>query len=532
MLAGIDELRQRMDRPENQSKMAEQRQRLEATRDELQKAAEAADQGSTGKAVASGTRAQRQLEEMRDDLRKESASQFSEELRQLRQDARELARKQDEVRRTMESAASPSGPKSLTESPERREAAEQLARQRSTLTNLIQRATEVSQKAEGAEPLVSQKLYDTLRKFQQEDSGTVKKLQQELAERGQLTQKLYDHLQETSGQGGQTLEMAAELLRQGGLAQADRVEQRARGGISQFRDGVEQAAESVLGDDTEALRRAAGELDALTSELQREMARDSGENPDHTGASTPGAEAARRTGASPGERPDQNPDAREPGNDGSQQSSNSPRRPGQNGSPGEEPASQPGRQSGQGSQSTPNAPQETAASTPPSRSPGSPAAGPRALQARTPGGANRGNAGTRARVNLQDLAGGGNEGETTRGEPGGPGPLTGGNFAPWSDRLREVEEVVDSPELRAGVAGARERARLMRLEYRRDLKKPDWATVRLEVLKPLVEVRQQIAEELARRGSRDALVPIDRDPVPTRYTELVRKYYEELGKDH
>ena len=55
---------------------------------------------------------------------------------------------------------------------------------------------------------------------------------------------------------------------------------------------------------------------------------------------------------------------------------------------------------------------------------------------------------------------------------GRAGPLTGGNFAPWSDRLREVEEVVDSPELRAGVAGARERARLMRLEYRRDLKKP------------------------------------------------------------
>jgi len=109
--------------------------------------------------------------------------------------------------------------------------------------------------------------------------------------------------------------------------------------------------------------------------------------------------------------------------------------------------------------------------------------------------------------------------------------MTGGNFAPWSDRLREVEELVDAPEMRSGVAGARDRARLMRLEMRRDLKKPDWAVVRLEVLKPLVEVRRQIAEELARRGSRDALVPLDRDPVPSRYAELVRRYYEELGKD-
>ena len=44
-------------------------------------------------------------------------------------------------------------------------------------------------------------------------------------------------------------------------------------------------------------------------------------------------------------------------------------------------------------------------------------------------------------------------------------------------------------------------------------------------------MRDRIADELARRGSREALVPIDRDPVPNRYAELVRRYYEELGKD-
>ena len=38
-------------------------------------------------------------------------------------------------------------------------------------------------------------------------------------------------------------------------------------------------------------------------------------------------------------------------------------------------------------------------------------------------------------------------------------------------------------------------------------------------------------EELARRESDDALVPIDRDPVLGRYTDLVRRYYEELGKE-
>ena len=48
---------------------------------------------------------------------------------------------------------------------------------------------------------------------------------------------------------------------------------------------------------------------------------------------------------------------------------------------------------------------------------------------------------------------------------------------------------------------------------------------------PLVEVRNRVAEELARRDSKDSLAPIDRDPVPNRFAESVRRYYEELGKD-
>jgi len=110
------------------------------------------------------------------------------------------------------------------------------------------------------------------------------------------------------------------------------------------------------------------------------------------------------------------------------------------------------------------------------------------------------------------------------------GPITGEDFATWSDRLREVEQMLDEPNLRNDVAAARERARVMRQELKRDRKKPDWAVVQLQVMKPLTEVRDRIAEELARRQSREALVPIDRDPVPNRYSDLVRRYYEELGK--
>ena len=43
------------------------------------------------------------------------------------------------------------------------------------------------------------------------------------------------------------------------------------------------------------------------------------------------------------------------------------------------------------------------------------------------------------------------------------------------------------------------------------------------------QVGQAIAEELARRETSDSLVAIDRDPVPAKYSEVVRKYYERLG---
>jgi len=108
--------------------------------------------------------------------------------------------------------------------------------------------------------------------------------------------------------------------------------------------------------------------------------------------------------------------------------------------------------------------------------------------------------------------------------------LTGEDFAQWNERLRDVEELLETPELRNAVAAARERARLLRREAR-DQKKPDWAVVNLQIVQPLVEVRNRVAEELARRESKDSLAPIDRDPVPTRFAESVRRYYEELGKD-
>jgi hypothetical protein len=108
-------------------------------------------------------------------------------------------------------------------------------------------------------------------------------------------------------------------------------------------------------------------------------------------------------------------------------------------------------------------------------------------------------------------------------------PIAGGDFLNWSDRLRDVEEMVDDPELRAEAARIRDRARSIRADLKRHSTAPNWDLVRVQVAEPLAELSDRVSEELLRRNSRQAVVPLDRDPVPPKYSEKTRRYYEQLG---
>jgi len=91
--------------------------------------------------------------------------------------------------------------------------------------------------------------------------------------------------------------------------------------------------------------------------------------------------------------------------------------------------------------------------------------------------------------------------------------------------------MLDEPDLRNEVARVRERARAMRADYKRTAAAPKWPLVQSQIASPLAEVRNRVAEELARREKPDALVPIDRDPVPNKFSDLVKRYYETLGNE-
>ncbi len=508
MLSSVDALRQRMDSPQNQSSMTQERLQLDQTRQDVLRASQAAAQGEVSQALASGTRAQRQLRQVQDEMRRKSSSQFAQDLRQMREQARELASRQNEILKDM-TDNSDTGRKSLSESPERQRASELLAGQNHLMTNLIERASRVSEQAEATEPLLSRQLYDTVRKFSQGSAQNVQDIQNQLLSQGMMTRGLYDKLRDKSEQPApKVMDLTSELLRLGFVPQATDAAQRARDNLNRLKQGVEQAASSVLGNDSDALRLAQQELNDLASQVQREIAQGQGGAAQTNRQASPSGEEG--TAQNPGGISTNSPQAQLARS--SRQAAQSPRGP---------------RQSSASSRSGDQNADQLASSNRNNQPNGGArragGQGARRLSSLTAGGAAGGGEGGNLTREVETLL--------NRGGEWLSGPITGNDFVPWSERLRDVEDMVDDPALRNELAAVRQRALVLRREYQKAARKPDWAVVRLRVLNPLVEVQERIREELARRASHEALVPIDRDPVPSRYAELVQHYYEELGKD-
>ncbi len=541
MLADVDELRQRMERPENQSQMAEARQQLDQTRSEVQQAAEAMERGEVSQALSSGTRAQRDLQQMRDDFRKQNSSQFAEDMRELRSEARELAQNQEEIGEKLDSLDDPAQRKSLTDSEERQELASQLDGQKKRMDELVKHATEVTQEAEPVEPLLSRQLYDTLRKATQDDARDLQETSNDLLSRGRMYRTVYERLRSAKDGARRPVEVAAELLREGFTPEASNLEERARRSINNLKDGFERAAESVLGDDTEALRLARNELEELSERLERETAQAQGRTGTNTSRGASSNERGEPQASNRADRQNERQDEdRQQGQNQSQREGEAGRQQAQNeaqrgqGQAGQQPGEkgqgqgQAGRQPAQGQagesqlQASANPGRGEGNDSQPSNQTGE-RTGQRGQRGQRDGERQSGERG--GQQNFFDQFGGTDVGGGSWG-----GPITGTEYTQWTDRLRDVEEMLDVPELRAQAARIRDRARAVRQDLKRHSKEPQWDLVKMEIAGPLVELRTRISEELARRESKEALVPIDRDPVPTRYSELVRRYYEELGR--
>jgi hypothetical protein len=527
MLADVDQLRQKMEQSPNASSNADARQQLDQTRSDVQRTAQELERQSPSQALAAGTRARQAMQNLREDLRRQSSSQFSEPMRQLRNQARDLAKQEDEIAKNLDSLQN--GERKLDNSADTKQLSEQLAKQQDALTNLLGGMRALSEQSENVEPLLSQKLYDTLRR---------------------ADQRRTDNL----------LEMGAQLAQRGFLPQTSEVERSARTNINELRQGVESAAESVLGNETDALRYAQKELDDLTRQMEREIAGGATNGTqsraaNRTGnaseesnrlASASSARAGRNNSTTEGTNSPASAQGGQPDNRESRQAANnSP--PGQSGERNSrdsqansqnqnenQPASSQG-QNGQGSQSGEARAQNREGSNQQAnnnssgeQSGSSQRAGNQQAQSGEAGGRlSDSQRLTRLARQLNNGATAGNGGDS--GAPEYGGPITGGNYLDWSDRMRDVEQVLDSQDLRYQLATVRERASALRAQFRQSGRLPDEKVVREQLIMPMAQVRVWLEQELARQQNANSLVPLDRDPVPDNYSELVRKYYEKLG---
>ena len=481
LLRDTDELLSRMDEPQNQPRMAEARQDAEKARENVRQASEALEQSLLSRAVTAGTRAQRELEQIRDEFRRQTSRRFAEQARELRDAAAELdARQQDLSRRLEELGAPPADSPSLRDTGRREQVEEGFSRQQERLDDLLQRVRQTVLQAEEAEPLLAEQLYDVYRQAEQQPPG-------------------------------RPLEAARRSLQRGLLQDAAQQEQIGRQGIRRLREGVERAAESVLGDETEALRRAQQTVRELAQQLQEEAARAAPQK------SPPGEnQLADKPGTTSDRRPGNVQDRPAPAG-ALRSETEGPQQP----DPHREATSAPGPRQSQ-EQPSRQASKADVQGAPPEAAQGEPRAPAGRPQERL--------GGPRPAAAPQGLGGFQRLLDEAASGPARPySPLTGGDFRDWSDRLRDVEEMVADRELRAEAARIRERARSMRAELRRHSAPPNWDLVRLQLTTPLVQLRNRLAEELLKRTAREAAVPIDRDPVPPRYVEPVRRYYQQLG---
>ena len=224
ILRDTDELRERMERPENQQRMSEQSRQVDQARENIRQASEALQEGQISRAAAEGTRAENELRQLRDEFQKQSSNQFAEEMRELRDQARVMDQAQDDVRNRLQDLdQNANNNRSLREGDDLQEINETLQQQEELLQQIQEQIRDTIERAEPVEPLLAQELYDTYRRTQQDRPEDA-------------------------------LRSASRSLRQGFIDDGRREERRAAKGIRDMREGIDRAAEAVLGDETDALR--------------------------------------------------------------------------------------------------------------------------------------------------------------------------------------------------------------------------------------------------------------------------------------
>ena len=466
--------------------LSAQREQLDAAREAAQRAAAAMERGSMDEARAASARVTEKLREGSEALRQQLSGKTREAARNLQEQAQEL---QNEEMKVSEALNAPSkGPSKLVAEDVRKQAAGQQQR----LKDLQEEIQRVSEATESSEPIFSKALQDA-------------------------------HRSTLQNQTDAKMKVVRNALAVGQPEVARRAEKSVSSDLAELEKALESASNEVLGDDAQALRQARAALDGIALALNQRkgdsdsaslgQARTSKEDVDAGSGKKPvpkaGEGGQREAGGGEGEKG-------EVGKGG---------KPGETAKAGEGGQREAGGGVGKkGEAGKGGKPGETAK------------VGEGGQREAGSGAGEKGEAGK-----------GGKPGETAKGPRGdgrepadGPSAADGsiyggGNGVPAQEigqlleKLDRVEALLEKPQLRAGVARVQQVAEEIWSDMKRQANKPSRNEVEQKLLAPLAQLRDAITSELARREGKESDVPVDRDPVPRKYEESVRRYYEALG---
>lgn len=526
MLRDTDELIDRMNQPQNRQTMEKSREQVENVRDQLQQSNQALSQNETSAALNSGSRALEQMNETREQLRQESATQLQQSMQNLLDQSRRVQEQHRQLQNDLDRGGSNQANSSRRGNSEFNEN-EITDSENNNVDSAVEELTE------DATPLRPQGASRDGNENQEAWAGLKNQVEQlledvqksvETAESSEplLAEQLYESFRQTKqNKVEEKLDQVRQLVERGLFDPAKSLSDEAGNSIDQLTKQIESASEQILGSEQESLRRALREIDESRNELS-ELATESEdtvtsqplETDEQSRAPGNGQDETQTTNAAenPSEVNNQSPANNTPSNGDASTDADAPN----------EALSPSYSSSDQSNSEEPGSNQSRIESFLPNRSPSqssssrgeaSPSQNGPANESSSRQGSNRDSRGALNRPLPADS------------------PLTGGDYQKWSDRLRDAEELIRDENLRLELTQVREAAREMRIQYRRHSKVPEWDLVDQLIAEPLHRIREKVNEELLRNAAeKNALVPIDRDPVPSQFQRQLEQYYENLGR--
>ena len=521
LVQDADELLERMNNPETRNALEESRKQIENAREQMQKSEQQLRNAEPSAALNSGTRAQQNVDDTRQKLREQSSEALKEDVQRLVQQAQKVTDKQTELERQLRDQTG-QPPRDTKDDPnaqeDGRQRRESLLRSEAELSqdpnaqannleawkdqkqqylDLLDRIKETVEQAEGSEPLLAEQLYETFRDASRQPTEQRLDRIPMMLERG-MDQPSVEESQEVSKD------------------------------LQGIRDRIEKSTESILGSEEDSLRRALKEIDRANRAIQDELAQRGAADPESSQPTDSQPSEGQPSEGQPREGQPREGQPREGQPSEGQPSEGQPSE-GQpsEGQPGEGQPSEGQPSEGQPSEGQPSEGQPSEGQPSEGQpSEGQPSEGQPSRGQTRGQQPNNSSSERSARSVLEQL-------EARAQRSGGPelsAPLMGEDYAQWTDRLRDIEELVRDPDLKAEAARVREAARDFRMEYKRHSREPQWDLVKKMISNPLQELQRRVQEELVRKTAKqNELVPLDRDPVPERFRSELDRYFERLG---